>query len=244
MKARSKVLTVAGFDPCGGAGVLADIKTFEQNKVLGMAVSTANTIQNESDFISVNWISEAEIFAQLDVLLKKHQFGFIKIGLIPNLQFLMKIVERLSDKNTKLIWDPILSSSSGFNFNHDLTELNHVLKKVFLITPNWNECKILSGEKDAVHGAKELSKLTNVYLKGGHNAEQPGKDFLFTAKMVYPYNPRGKKVSQKHGSGCVFSSALAANLAKGYPLTKACLRSKQYVTNVLESNNTLLGYHK
>ncbi|MBL4653442.1 MAG: hydroxymethylpyrimidine/phosphomethylpyrimidine kinase [Flavobacteriales bacterium] len=244
MNPRPKILSIAGFDPSGGAGVLADVKTFEQHKVLGMGISTANTIQNENEFIAVNWIDETQIFSQLEILIKKHTFQFVKIGLVPNLQFLIEVLNRLCSGGTKIIWDPILSSSSGFDFKHDLSELNTVLKKIFLITPNWNETKTLSAEEEAMRGAKKLSKLTKVYLKGGHNSEQRGKDFLFTNGKVFPFNPKGKKVSEKHGSGCVFSSALAANLTKGYPIVKACLQSKEYVTKVLESNESLLGYHK
>ena len=251
MSLRPKILTIAGFDPSGGAGVLADIKTFEAHRCLGFAVNTANTVQNEIEFIAPYWVDEKVVFEQLDVLLQQHYFEYFKVGLIPSLNFLNKIISKLKlqplkpkTSNIKIIWDPILSSTSGFVFEHDLSELKIVLKHIYIITPNWNETKQLSGNKDAIFGAKELAQHTIVYLKGGHS-EQQGKDYLFYNGNQYPLNPKSKKsIYDKHGSGCVFSSALTANLTKEYPMLKACLRSKRYIEKYLSSSTELLGYHK
>lgn len=245
-KQRKKILTIAGFDPSGGAGLLADIKTIEANKCSGFAVCTANTIQNENEFVSPNWINEDEIFKQLDILLKEHQFEYVKIGLIPSLDFLKKIIATLITQHPqpKLIWDPILSASSGFNFEYDLLELKAILKSIFIVTPNWNEIKQLSGKEDAQKGAETLAQFTNVYLKGGHNPEVKGKDYLFYEGKVFPFNPKVKVLYEKHGSGCVFSSTLTANLAIGFPIIKACLRSKSYMYKFLNSSPTLLGRHR
>jgi len=163
-KERVKILAIAGFDPSGGAGLLADVKTIEANKCAAFAVCTANTIQNESEFQSVNWIAEEEVFAQLDILLKAHQFKFVKIGLVPSLEFLKKIIQKLKTQNRlpKVVWDPILSASAGFDLGYDLSELNEVLKDIYIITPNWNEVKQLSGKEDAQEGADQLAKLSNV----------------------------------------------------------------------------------
>lgn len=245
MKKRPLVLSIAGFDPTGGAGVLADIKTFEQNKVQGMGIVTGNTIQTENSFLKVEWINEDFLLLQLNTLLNQYDFQYLKIGLIPNLNFLANLLNHPKLAKTKFIWDPILSTSSGFDFEHQLEELNQVLKQVHLITPNWNEVKVLSGNSDSKLGAIELAKLTNVYLKGGHSTEEVGKDFLYAKNgKIYPFNNRAKYASEKHGSGCVFSSALTAQLALELPIIKACLKSKKYITEVLESNKELLGYHK
>jgi len=244
MKKRPIVLSIAGFDPSAGAGVLADIKTLEQNKVLGMSVITANTVQTENDFQSVNWIDEDLILNQTKVLLEKYSFSAVKIGLIPNLSILHKIVSLPQLHQTKIIWDPILSTSSGFNFNHDLTKLEEVLDYIYMITPNWNEIKILAETTDSKTGAEKLAQFTNVFLKGGHSKEV-GKDYLFSKKgKVYPFNKMSEIATEKHGSGCILSSSLAAHTALKFPIIKACLRSKKYTTMVLESNKGLLGYHK
>ena len=241
---RAHILTIGGFDPSGGAGVLADIKTFEQHKLLGMAVNTANTVQTEDRFEAVNWLSEELILGQLDTLLAQYSFDYVKIGLIPSVQFIGEISQRLSKTKPCIIWDPILKASAGFDMEHATDKLLEVLDTVFLITPNWEEVQALTGMKDAIAGAKKLAQNCNVYLKGGHNAADPGRDYLFIDGREYTLRPRGRAVSEKHGSGCVLSSALAANLTQRYPMVKACLRSKEYVTRVLESNPSLLGYHK
>jgi hydroxymethylpyrimidine/phosphomethylpyrimidine kinase len=245
-KERIKILTIAGFDPSGGAGLLADVKTIEANKCSAFAVCTANTIQNESEFVEVNWIDEDEVFTQLDIILKAHQFDFVKVGLVPSLGFLKNIVSKLNSQKSipKIIWDPILSASAGFDFNHDLSELKEVLKHLYIITPNWNEIKQLSGNDNSQEGAEQLALLTNVYLKGGHNPETKGKDYFYFEDQLLPFNPKVKVLYDKHGSGCVFSSALVSNLAKGYPIIKTCLRSKAYMYKFLNSSPGLLGTHR
>ena len=243
-KSRESVLTIAGFDPSGGAGILADIKTFEQLKVSGEAIITANTIQNENKFDSVNWVEEELVLKQLDFLLESKKVEFVKIGLIKNEKQLKAISDRLlsANKKTKIIWDPILSASTGFDFHQQ--KLNIDLKNIFLITPNLEEIKAF-GAGTSVEIAKILASETNVFLKGGHSDTAIGKDFLYnTKRSVFGFNPKRTDVTEKHGSGCVLSSAITANLAKGYALNKACLRGKDYVTRFLASNKSKIGNHK
>jgi len=247
MKEQNHILTIAGFDPSGGAGLLSDIKTFEQHKCIGMAVQTANTIQTEDKFLSVNWIDEDIVIKQLETLLSKYRFKYVKIGLIPNLEFLQKAIQILKAHNPKIkiIWDPILSASAGFTFKKDLSQLETVLEQVYLITPNWNEIKVLANNDDALKGAKQLSVLTKVFLKGGHNETNLGKDYLFEDGNQKSFKPKKtvKPISPKHGSGCVLSSAIAANLQQGYPIQKTILKSKRYIESLLSSNKTLIGRH-
>ncbi len=240
---RSHILTIAGFDPSGGAGVLADVKTFEQHKLLGMAVNTANTVQNDADFRAVNWLTEDEIFGQLEILLERFRFSTVKVGLIPSMGMIPELKKRLGE-NTRIIWDPVLSASAGFDFNHVPADPEAILREVFMITPNWEEVVRLSGREDAMEGAKYLSGYCNVYLKGGHNAVDPGRDFLFVGGKQFNFRPVEKRVWPKHGSGCILSSALAANLERGYPILKACLRAKRYTEQALVSNQGLLAWHK
>jgi len=182
------------------------------------------------------------------LLLSKYTFSYVKIGLIPSLDFLQKVVSILiaNNRHTKLIWDPILSASAGFDFKHNLNTLESVLNKMYLITPNWNEVKVLSKNDDALSGAKFLSQFTKVILKGGHNESSLGKDYLFEDGLQKGFNPKKtvKSICSKHGSGCVFSSALTANLQQGYPLHKSILKSKRYIEGFLSSNKTLLGNHR
>ena len=248
-RTRPYVLSIAGFDPSGGAGLLADVKTFEANKTMGLSVCTALTIQNDESFEAVDWIGESRVIDQMDILLKRFDLKVVKIGLISGIQMLKVIIERLKNDNPtiSIVWDPVLSASAGFDF-HDVEDYQSwldLLEDIYLLTPNWLEIQALTRSDDAFEASQYLSKKTNIFLKGGHNIQQPGKDFLFTTEgKIFPFNPQRIASSAKHGSGCVLSSAIAANLARGYKLHGACLRAKSYVGRFLMSNNSLLGYHK
>lgn len=243
---RPNIITIAGFDPSGGAGVLADVKTFEAHRCSGFAVQTANTIQTEDEFLSVNWIDQSLIKDQLRALCERYSIQGVKIGLIPSLSFMLEILAIVRDLNENLtiVWDPILSASAGFDFKHDLGKLKEVLSKVDYITPNWNEIKQLSGNNYSLQGAQALSEVTSIYLKGGHNKESQGKDYLFNENGMRSFNPKAGNYYEKHGSGCVFSSALISNLLRGYPTQKAVLKSKRYIEEFLKSDRSKLGKHK
>ena len=118
-KTRPYVLSIAGFDPSGGAGVLADMKTFEQNKVTGMAVVNGLTFQNDSEFEGVKWIETDEIIKQIEILTRKFKFEFIKIGMIKDLETLSILISELRTKNSKLeiICDTILKASACFEIH-------------------------------------------------------------------------------------------------------------------------------
>lgn len=245
LNARPHVLSIAGFDPSGGAGILADIKSFEIFKTIGLGVITANTIQTEDSFVKPNWIEEEKILEQLTTLLSSYKIEYCKIGLIESEAILKKIIKVLKSHNSeiKIIWDPIISASSGFDFHQDFSK--EILKELFLITPNLNEIHAFNSEKkEAKEIALELSSLSHVYLKGGHSKENKGKDFLFTNEgKLYPFNSKKGTYFPKHGSGCIFSSALTASLAKNKSLIKSCLIAKDYVSKALKSNKSLLAYH-
>lgn len=247
-KKRPYALSIAGFDPSGGAGVTADLKTFEAHKVQGLGVCTAITYQNDREFDGLEWLPKEQIQAQLNVLLRQFKVDVAKIGLIQNLDTLLAVASQLKqhNPNIRLIWDPILRASAGFTFHGKLLpeEVEQVCQQLFLITPNWVEMEQLVPDAPAPEGAKQLSKSCHVLLKGGHNEQQKGRDFLYAGEKVLSFRP--KRVAQygKHGSGCVLSAALTALLAAEYPLQKACLKAKNYVTRYLESSNTLLGHHK
>ena len=181
LNARPYVLSIAGFDPSGGAGILADIKSFENLKTLGLGVITANTIQTEDTFVKPNWVKEEDTLEQLNTVLSKYKIEFCNIGLIESESVLKGVIKTLKSHHPKIkiIWDPIISSSSGFDFHQGFSK--EILNELFLITPNLNEIHAFGSEKkDAKEIALELSSLCHVYLKGGHSKENKGKDFMFT----------------------------------------------------------------
>lgn len=248
-KLRPTVLSIAGMDPSAGAGLMADIKTFEANKVYGLGIPSAITVQNDLVFKQVEWISIQKIIQQVELLKERFPIRFIKIGLVENLTMLDELLTYLSESlpTTPIVWDPVIKASAGHIFHSeiDLQLIKSICKKIYLLTPNMPEALQLGSSDDAMENAKELSAFCNVYLKGGHAENQKGKDFLFIKEgKRFSFNPKQKNVTEKHGSGCVLSAAVTSYLAKEVKLHGACLRAKTYTSRFLNSNRTLLGYHK
>ena len=245
---RPVVLSLAGLDPSAGAGVLADIKTFEQNKVYGLGICTAQTIQTEERFFSIRWEKTADVLEAAEQMLQHYDVKAVKIGIVENMEALDRIVSFIHHTNAtiKIVWDTVIKSTSGFDFwkgEIDKSKLENVLTKVFLITPNYNEIQQLSAVADEKKAAKQLSAFCNVLLKGGHNNQEPGTDYLCMQNRVEKLEPTMKKVFAKHGSGCVLSSAIVANLALDADILTACKNAKIYIQRFLNSNETLSGYH-
>jgi hydroxymethylpyrimidine/phosphomethylpyrimidine kinase len=245
---RPFVLTIAGFDPSGGAGILADAKTFEQHRVYGFAINTGNTIQTENEFFEMQWTDLDFVLKSLDKLFQNYTIKAVKIGIVPSLDYLKEIVftiKRLSPK-TKIVWDTVLKSTTEFDFIclENKSILIEILKIIDLITPNYNEISQLTSEEiNAETIAEILSEYCAVLLKGGHNPDEIGFDYLCTGKEIFKLSPKEALVFGKHGSGCVLSSAITANIALEQDLKTACTNAKNYIENYLQSNQTKLGYH-
>lgn len=235
------ILSIAGFDPSAGAGVLADIKTMEMLGCYGMSAITSNTIQVEDQFDAVYWVDLETLKAQIELLIKRYQFKVIKIGLIQfsSMKEVLALIKAYLP-NTMIVWDPILSASAGFDFNQHKDV--KFLDDIDWVTPNWEEVNSFgNGAPEEI--AKLISSRTKVFLKGGHS-KCLGKDLLFINGKKYVLNPRPGNYSNKHGSGCVLSSALACFLARDFSDVKAAFRSKRYIEKMLSSNNSKLAYHR
>lgn len=246
---RPTVLSIAGMDPSAGAGLMADIKTFEANQVYGLGIPSAITNQHDLCFKHVDWIPLPKIIDQVELLKERFKIDFIKIGLIENLMVLNKLLTHLTDTlpNASIVWDPVLKASAGHTFHSeiDLQLIKDICKKIYLLTPNVPEAIALSKNADAAENAKELSAFCNVYLKGGHAEHEKGKDHLFTKDgKNFSFNPKQRTITSKHGSGCVLSAAVTSYLAREMKLHASCLKAKAYTSRFLSSNSTLLGYHK
>lgn len=245
---RPFALTIAGFDPSAGAGVLADIKTFEQHRVYGFAINTGNTIQTENEFFEMQWTDLGFVLKSLEKLFANYTIKAVKIGIVPSLEYLKEIIftiKKLSPE-TKIIWDTVLKSTTEFDFMtiKNQAVLVEILKKIDLITPNYDEILQLSSKGiNAETTAILLSKYCPVLLKGGHNPNEIGIDNLYTQEDLYKLLPTTNKCYKKHGSGCVLSAAITANLALEQNLQTACKNAKIYTENYLMSNSTKLGFH-
>ncbi len=249
MKKRPYILSIAGFDPSGGAGLLADIKTFEALKCQGLSVCTANTIQTDTDFLACHWIDFEIIQDQIKILFSRFDIAVVKIGIVENWNTLLNILQLVKSLNNSLtiVLDPVLRSSTDFDFQteFDSSVFEEVLTHIDLLTPNYEEIQHLYPNKSIEETIQSISAKTNLLLKGGHNGNQKGKDFLHTLNgKTYPINPKLKPIYPKHGSGCVLSSAIASHLALGFPLLKSCFRGKRFTEKYLGSSKSLLGRFK
>lgn len=252
MKTRPIIVSIAGFDPSSGAGLTADVKTMERLKCYGVAVNTANTVQNDVEFTNCYWTPLAVMEEQLTILFERFQIDYVKIGIVENWMVLQSIIARLKElnPNIKIVLDPVLRSSTDFNFHNIVNAvleeefLDAILDQIYLITPNYQEIQQLYTEKNIADTLQHMASKTNVLLKGGHRENAIGKDQLYTTEgKVFNLQPKQADYYEKHGSGCVLSSAITSYLALKYPLLKACYKGKRYTEKVLRSNKSLLGYH-
>ena len=246
---RPVALTIAGYDPSGGAGVLADIKTFESIGVYGVAIITGNTFQNDRTFEGVSWLKKKEKKKNVELLARRFPVKAIKLGMHKNLDDVKRSIKlcRKYFPGAKIIWDPILAAPAGFDFDITIDDhtLNKILSSLSLITPNQSEACKLAWINYAEEAAQELSIHCPVLLKGGHSKSKTAStDHLFIrGKLRKEYPAARIKGGEKHGSGCVLSAAITASLAKGDSLENAISKGKIYVTDFLKSNKTLTGYH-
>lgn len=244
------VMSIAGFDPSSGAGITADLKTFESCEAYGLGVCSAITFQNQDEYEGTRWTSVKDILSQCELQFNKYQPQYIKIGLIENFEVLDTITRYLCERipDIRIIWDPILKASAGFQFHHCEKEENHqklndILNRLYLITPNTGELHRLFGT-DNPQALCEISRRhqLNILWKGGHNDEQLSIDRLISPGESWEFPVRRGKY-EKHGTGCVLSAAITAIIAGGLPLYQACSKAQLYVSRFMDSNNSKLGYH-
>lgn len=243
----AEVLVIAGFDPSAGAGLLADTKTLEQHQIYALNVCTAITVQNDVQFEQVIWQDLSLIKQQISLLFQRFQPKVCKIGLIENWAILHGIIDYVLSlaPSMQIVLDPIFRASAGFTF-HAQTHWEYlapILSKITLITPNLPELEAICQGEDKETVLYRMSQDCAVLLKGGHATIDKGTDYLYQYHRVQALPPPTVAKYEKHGSGCVLSAAIAANLAKELPLWQSCQNAKVYMANFLNSNPTLLGYH-
>ena len=243
---RPYALTIAGFDPSGGAGILADIKTFEANGVYGLGVVSALTWQNDVEFEKVEWVDYYKIIQQVGILLRRFDIKYVKIGLIKNAVILQELISFLKQRIDEpvIVYDPIMKASAGYAFHQwGEAELKQTLEHLYCITPNFPEAMQLFGADHLHTNLIFHSANVNIYLKGGHADTNKSSDTLFTRQTTYTFANDRLPNGEKHGSGCVLSSALTARLALGHAIHVAAEHANKYTYQFLNSNDTLLGYH-
>ncbi|MEP0479567.1 MAG: bifunctional hydroxymethylpyrimidine kinase/phosphomethylpyrimidine kinase, partial [Nonlabens sp.] len=184
-----------------------------------------------------------------ETLLERFTIIAVKIGVIKSWDILLEILTVLRGYNSSIIivLDPILRASAGFTFHNsqNLDVFEKVLENCDFITPNYEEIQELFPDKSIEDTIKFIAQRTNVYLKGGHRIDKKGWDEVYydqVKKLVLP-PILTSPIFEKHGSGCVLSSALASYLSHGLSIEDACKNTKLYIEEYLASNETLLGTH-
>ncbi|MCZ6541200.1 MAG: bifunctional hydroxymethylpyrimidine kinase/phosphomethylpyrimidine kinase [Nitrospinae bacterium] len=240
MKQVSTVLTIAGSDPSGGAGIQADIKTISAHELFATSVITSITAQNSKGVQATFDLSLEEVEAQLKAVLEDAKPAAVKTGMLGNEALVECVARRLKKARIKnLVVDPVIKSSSGRTLlsKKGVTALKEkLLPLALLVTPNLPEAEILSGVRiarpqDRLKAAKAICKLgvRNVLIKGGHSKKN-ADDFYYDGKRVEVFE--GKRIGKGdwHGTGCVLSAAIASGLVLGLSLSAAIQRAKGWVT--------------
>jgi len=244
------VLTIAGSDPSGGAGIQADLKTITVLKCYGASVITALTAQNTEGVQGIFPITDKFIEKQLDSVFSDIKTDAVKIGMLHDSKVIKSIAKKIKEYNiNKIILDPVMVATSG----DTLLENNAVkalIEKLFplayLITPNIKEAEVLSkikitGNADMIDAILKIKNLgaKNILLKGGDIDETNSNDLLLISdsikdKLVWF---KSKKINSKntHGTGCTLSSAIASFTARGYGLEKAISSAKHFITGAIIS---------
>ena len=236
-------LTIAGSDSSGGAGIQADLKTMLMNGVYGMSAITALTAQNTTGVRDILEVPPDFLREQIDAVFQDIPPDAVKIGMVSNIELIQTIGERLKFyRASHIVVDPVMVATSGSRLLKS-NAVEALEKELFpiaeVVTPNIPEAEALWGrriesEEEMVLVAEELSRKYGcaVLLKGGH-AVKEANDFLFANGHGTWFRSERIDNPNTHGTGCTLSSAIGANLAKGFELEEAVRRAKDYVSGAL-----------
>lgn len=243
---RPTVLTIAGSDSSGGAGIQADIKTMIMNGVYAMSAVTALTAQNTTGVRAILEVSPEFLQQQLDAVFEDIYPDAIKIGMVPSGQLIRVIVDRLRRYGAKkIVVDPVMVSTSGSVLMKE--EARAILEEQLLpmaevITPNIPEAEVLTGRKIRNREDMEAAALhlgirgiRAVLLKGGHSVSD-ADDLLYANGRLTWFPGRRIQNPNTHGTGCTLSSAIASALARGMSMEDAVKEAKDYICGALESD--------
>ncbi len=238
-----KVLTVAGSDSSGGAGIQADIKTMTMHKVFAMSAITAITAQNTTGVTQVEELSPELVAAQLDAVFTDIFPDAVKIGMVSNSGLIKTIADKLREhKAQKIVLDPVMVATSGARLMREdaiLDLIDELIPLAEVITPNLFEAEILAERSirslaDMRIAGEKIRAMTgvNVLIKGGHLQDKK-TDILFTKDGVHSFEGKNIDNANTHGTGCTLSSAIASNLALGFSLIESVARAKRYVEEAI-----------
>ncbi len=240
-----KVLTIAGSDSSGGAGIQADIKTITVHKMYAMSVITALTAQNTTGVYAILNATPEFVGRQADCVFTDIYPDAVKIGMVPSGPIIDVIAGKLKQYDAKnIVIDPVMVSTSGCRLISDAAMESLMTKLLPLgtvITPNIPEMEVLCGfevkdEEGMVRAAEKLAVRFNVAIlvKGGH-LNSDAADLLYENGKIYWYRSERVNNPNTHGTGCTLSSAIACNLADGKSLNESIQNAKDYLSGALKA---------
>lgn len=249
-----KVLTIAGSDCSGGAGIQTDLKTFAACGVYGMSVITAITAQNTIGVLGVENVSEKMVKEQIRAIFEDIEIDAVKVGMLSDLEIIKIVADALTVYKPKnIVIDPVMVSTSGFDLINTRAKgvlVRELLPKADIITPNLSEARCilyqidrslnveLNTSDDMVKVGKIISEFTknHVLIKGGHLMDRPCDVLVRKDMKVFFYDNERIDTKNTHGTGCTLSSAIASNLALGFSIEDAVGNAKSFITDAIKNS--------
>ena len=249
-----RVLTIAGSDSGGGAGIEADFKTFTALGCYGMAAITSVTAQNTVAVTSIHDLPPAEVAKQIDAVLEDIGADTAKTGMLSNEGIIEAVAASLEGHPIeRLVVDPVMIAKSGDALLQESARralIERILPLSFIVTPNVPEAETLAGmaidtEEAMREAASRIHALGPRYvlMKGGHLEGEEVIDYLFDGSAMHAFRARRIETGNTHGTGCTFSAAIAAYLAKGAKPVDAVRMAKEYVTGAIQHSFSLGAGH-
>ena len=241
----AKALTIAGSDSGGGAGIQADLKTFSALGVYGASVITSITAQNTVGVTGIQNIELSLIEKQIEAVLSDIGAHAVKTGMLSTAEIIETVTRGLEKfRIKKLVIDPVMVAKSGDKLLRDNaidTLIRKLIPLAYVITPNIPEAEVLTGIKimsvedmeEACRRIKDMGAKT-VIVKGGHR-DKDAVDVFFDGRKFHRLSSKRIRTKNTHGTGCTFSAAITAHLAKGVPILDAVKSAKKYITAAIEN---------
>lgn len=246
MKKISCALTIAGSDPSGGAGIQADLKTFQELKTYGMSVITSLTVQNTTGVQGVHHAPIEIIDQQIESIISDIPVHAFKTGMLASVEVMETVAKRAADIDAPYIMDPVMVATSGdaliVEEARDYLK-DHLLPLTTVVTPNVPEAETITGI--TIHHLKDMEEAARLIVekygaksalvKGGHIAdEKKAVDVFYDGESFHRFTGKRIDTNNTHGTGCTLSAAITAYLAKGYPILQAIEYAKRYITQAIE----------
>ncbi|NIL99336.1 MAG: bifunctional hydroxymethylpyrimidine kinase/phosphomethylpyrimidine kinase [Planctomycetales bacterium] len=241
-------MTIAGSDPSGGAGLQADLKTFHQRQVYGTSIVTLLTVQNTVTVSQVRVMDPDFVVAQLDSVLSDLSPAAAKTGALGSAEVIAAVASRAVDFDFPFVIDPVMISKHGARLIDEdalVVLREQLLPCACLITPNLAEAEVLAKievhdlpSMEAAAGKIGAQGIANVLVKGGHLADS-ATDVLWCGGQIHRIQAARIDSRNTHGTGCVYSAAITAELARGAPLIDAVWQAKRFVTEAIRRSPDL-----